>query len=58
MYSNKPQKVSPHIWYYEETKGIVVVYPVRDNDHNYLRTDQFTISWQKLRNSIKRSEED
>ncbi len=54
MLSLKPQNVSPSCWYYEEKKGINVVYEIRDKNGNYIRTDQFIIPWSKIFKSVER----
>ena len=56
MLSRKPQHITEHLWYYEEKRGILIVHEIRDNEGKYIRTDQITIPWRKLRNSLKRKD--
>ena len=51
--SNYPQNVTDEMWYYEERKGINVVYEIRHRG-KYVRTDQILIPWGKVERSIKR----
>lgn len=53
--SLKPQTVSDSCWYYEERKGIQIIYEIRDkNTDAYIRTDQILIPWRKIIASVKR----
>ena len=53
-----PMNVSEHLWYYEEKKGITIVYEIYDRKTGgYIRTDQFMIPWKKLLESVNRKYE-
>ena len=52
-----PMNVSEHLWYYEEKKGITIVYEILDENGKYMRTDQFMIPWKKLLESVNRKYE-
>ena len=52
-----PMNVSEHLWYYEEKKGINIVYEILDENGKYMRTDQFMIPWKKLLESVNRKYE-
>lgn len=50
--------ISEHLWYYEEKKGITIVYEIHDRETGkYMRTDQFMIPWKKLLESVNRKYE-
>ena len=52
-----PTSISEHLWYYEEKKGITIVYEILDKNGKYMRTDQFMIPWKKLLESVNRKYE-
>jgi hypothetical protein len=57
MIKPKPLRLEPiaideSTWYYEEPDGIVVCREIYDKE--YIRTDQFTIRWKLLLESIGR----
>ena len=51
--SLQPQEITKTMWYYEEKKGIKVIYEIYVNGV-YNRTDQFVIPWKKICASVKR----
>jgi hypothetical protein len=53
-----PVMVNKQTWYYEEPKGITVCRQVLDKDGGVIDTEIFTISWRKLRNSLKRKDKE
>ncbi len=53
-FRGEPVNINDHLWYYEEKKGITVVYEILDKNENYIRTDQFMIPWKKLLESVNR----
>jgi hypothetical protein len=54
--SNKPQNVKEDVlWYHEEPRGINIVHEIREGAR-YIRTDQITIPWGKIRASLRRKD--
>ena len=56
-FRGKPMTINEHLWYYEEKKGINIVYEILDEKGKYIRTDQFMIPWKKLLESVNRKYE-
>lgn len=52
--SNKPQNITPYLWYYEEPKGLNIVHDIHFSNGTYMRTDQIRIPWYKIKASVKR----
>jgi hypothetical protein len=53
-YSLKPINIDKSSWFYDQPRGILVVHEARNKVGDYLQTDQFTISWAKIRAALKR----
>ncbi len=51
--SLNPQHINEGAWYYEEEKGIEIVYEIVNNGQR-LRTDHILIPWKTIVNSVKR----
>lgn len=41
-------------WWYEERKGIYIVAEIRDHDGSYIRTENMTIPWKRIRSALDR----
>lgn len=52
--TSEPQTVTKHLWYYEEPRGLLMVYEIRDATGGYIRSDQILIPWRKVLASVKR----
>jgi polyphosphate kinase 2 (PPK2 family) len=54
MLSLKPQHINLHNWYYETQKGIEIIHEGRDANGKLICSEIFTITWNKIANSLKR----
>ena len=54
--SLEPQHITPWLWYYEEPEGLNFVIEMRDEFGRYMRTEQVTVPWGKIRRSLKRKD--
>jgi hypothetical protein len=50
--SAKPQKISEDCWYYEDKRGIDLIYEIRVNG-KYIRTDSIIIPFGMIKRSMK-----
>lgn len=53
-HSPYPQHIDEETWYYEDTKGLIVLRDVHGDDGKRRRTDQFTIPWKMIMTSVER----
>lgn len=53
-HSKHPHHIDNQTWFYDDTGGMLIVREVRDENDNYLRTEQFKIRWQSVMAAAKR----
>ncbi len=52
--SRGPQYIDKSSWFYDDRRGLLVVHEARTKSDAYIQTDQFVISWAKVRAALKR----